>query len=359
MKRDVGGTAWAQAPASSANLGSGFDCLAIALQGLGVQVWLAPNAQAGPPLNWTTPGEEVHWQIAVSGQEIEGIPLTGDNLVARAVRAAFAQAGAFHPPGWQIKIQTNIPPGRGMGSSAAATSAALQAANLWLECMGRKLSPKTILQVAGGIEGHADNVAAALQGGVALVWDEGPAEQEPVWQTVTFRPAQPLAAVIAAPHHSLSTSEGRKVLPQAVRRQDAVFNSARTALLSFALLRGQFQLLAEAMADRLHQPHRAQLMPWLPAVLKAAQASGAYGASLSGAGPSVLALCSPNRRVAVADALQNTMAEQGVPARVLTADLARQGTTSRLLAKSFNDCVHEADHQGQYDAGARALWSQQ
>lgn len=336
MSAKGGGTAWAQAPASSANLGSGFDCMAIALRGMEVQVWLTPAAGAGRPDQWNVPAEAVEWNISVTGKEVQGIPLTADNLVAQAVRAAFAAAGAQHPPAWHVQIHTDIPPGRGMGSSAAATGAALGAANLWLGVMGRNLTPHDMLQLAARLEGHADNVAAALMGGVTLVWNEADDDAEPVWRTVSFRPARPLAAVIAAPHQSLSTREGRKVLPDEVSRSDAVFNSARTALLSFALVRGQYHLLGEAMADRLHQPHRARLMPWLPHVLEAARAAGAYGASLSGSGPSVLALCAPSRRVGIAAALQSAMAQEGVPARVLTADLARKGSSARFLANPVN-----------------------
>lgn len=345
-RKPAAGVAWARVPATTANLGPGFDCLGMALSGLELRAWLAPSSP--DPASWDRGEDEVTWDLHGEGPATDP---PGSNLVVRAIKAAFARAGQRHPAAWRLEVASTIPPARGLGSSAAAIVAGLAAANQWLHRAGRPLQGSELLDLAAGIEGHADNVAAALLGGVVVAWREaaspeecerdepagpaGPAGEEGAgcWRALSFRPRVPLYAVLAIPDRDALTQEARAVLPDVVRRRDAVFNQSRVALLTLALTTGRTDLLREAMRDRLHQPYRMRLFPWLERMVARAEAAGAEGACLSGAGPSLLALARREEAGRVAEALRVGLRAEGVPGRVLVCPVARQGCRSGMTGK--------------------------
>ncbi|MFS8641166.1 MAG: homoserine kinase, partial [Symbiobacteriaceae bacterium] len=337
------GAAWARVPATTANLGPGFDCLGMALSGLELRTWLTPSSP--DPASWDRDPDEVAWDLHGEGPATDP---PGSNLVVRAIKAAFARAGQRHPAAWRLEVASTIPPARGLGSSAAAIVAGLAAANQWLHRAGRPLQGSELLDLAAGLEGHADNVAAALLGGVVVAWREAPSpagreRDEPAgpageeghgrWRALSFRPRVPLYAVLAIPDRDALTQEARAVLPDVIRRRDAVFNQSRVALLTLALATGRTELLREAMRDRLHQPYRMRLFPWLERMVARAEEAGAEGACLSGAGPSLLALARCQEAERVADALRGALRAEGVPGRVVVCPVARQGYRSGMTGK--------------------------
>ncbi|HEY8394338.1 MAG TPA: homoserine kinase [Thermaerobacter sp.] len=341
--------AWARVPATTANLGPGFDCLGMALSGLELRARLAPSSQ--DPAAWDRDEDDVLWELHGDGPATDP---PGSNLVVRAIQAAFARAGQRHPAAWRLEVASTIPPARGLGSSAAAIVAGLAAANQWLRRCGRALRRSEMLHLAAELEGHADNVAAALLGGVAVAWREAAppearegeapgraAEREAPavgegtgrWRALSFRPRLPLYAVLAIPERDALTREARAVLPEVIRRRDAVFNQSRVALLTLALSTGRTELLREAMRDRLHQPYRMRLFPWLEGLVARAEAAGAEGACLSGAGPSLLALARREEAGRVAEALRSGLLAEGVPGRVVICRVARHGYQSGMEGK--------------------------
>ena len=287
-------------PASSANLGPGFDILAIAV-GLYLEVEVEP-AEGEP--------------VVVDGPDLRG----GGDLVLDGLRRVASAAG--RPcPGCRLWVRSDIPVARGLGSSAAALVAGMVAGN---RLLGDPLDREALLRLACEAEGHGDNVAAALFGGVALAV---PTASGWLYRPLTL--AQPLRAVVFVPERTALTREARAVVPESMPRADAVANAARCALLVLALVEGRFEHLAEAMDDRLHQPYRARIFPYLPHLIAAARAAGAYGASLSGAGPSVLALADPSDAEAVRIALEAAAAENGLAGVAL--DLPVEADGARVL----------------------------
>lgn len=261
------------APASSANLGPGFDALAVALE-FRNEVEVVRKGD-GPPV--------VH---AVGEGEGEA-PTGPDNLFVRAFEAAGGNSR-----GLDVWMKNRIPFARGLGSSAATIAAGLVAAR----AMGAD-GPGDLLSVAAALEGHPDNVAAALNGGLTLAWTsaDGP-------KAIGFgTPA--VAFVVVIPEQRLSTEAARAALPETVPHADAVHNAARMGLLVAALGSGDGHLLTEALDDRLHEPYRAPLVPLLGSVRERLGGLPVYGATLSGAGPSVLVWCEPGSELQVARTL--------------------------------------------------------
>jgi homoserine kinase len=285
-------------PASSANLGPGFDSLALALDML-----LRVRVHTGP---------EAAGQAAV-GVELHG----GEDLVLAAMRRAARELGR-EPEACVVEVESDIPVARGLGSSAAAIVAGLQAGAL--VTTGSALSSEQLISLGGMLEGHADNVAAAVLGGVTVAistrsgYRAARLIERIAWQAVLFVPS---AAAF--------TREARGVLPGQVPLSDAAANVGRAALLVHALTTGNDELLAEAMSDRLHQPYRAALFPHLQAMIEAARLAGAAGVCLSGAGPAVLALAAARHVDAVGAALRDTGCRLGVPGTVRMPAVATRG----------------------------------
>ncbi|GLY27999.1 homoserine kinase [Kineosporia sp. NBRC 101731] len=254
-------------PATSANLGPGFDSMGLALA-LHDVVTLSPAASG--------------LEVTVEGEGAGGVPLTEDHLVVRAVRAGFDHAGVPQP-GIRLHCANSIPHGRGLGSSAAAVVAGLVAAR---GCLAEPeaLDDATVLALATSLEGHPDNAAAALLGGCTISWlsPSGVPRAERVEVRADLDP------VVCVPSGELSTNTARAMLPALVPHPDASFNAGRAALLVHALTRRP-DLLLEATEDRLHQAQRAPAMPETAELVHRVRELGA-AAVVSGAGPSVLVL---------------------------------------------------------------------
>ncbi|RPF43034.1 homoserine kinase [Thermodesulfitimonas autotrophica] len=280
-------------PATTANLGAGCDCAGLALA-LYNKVAL------------TVAGEGL--RITVKGEGEKNIPRDERNLVYQAARRVWNTTGFPVPAGVQITLENAIPVGAGLGSSAAAIIGGMLAANA---AGGAKLTLQEVLDLAAALEGHPDNVAAALYGGAVVAVVEGKRVL-----TLRFPVAAELRAVVAVPAFSLPTAQSRRVLPPSYVREEVLFNVARAALLAGALACGRYDLLRVAMQDRLYQPYRAPLVPGLNEVLAAALKAGACGVALSGAGPAVVALTTQDA-AAVGDAMEAAFGAAGVQARVL------------------------------------------
>jgi homoserine kinase len=290
-------------PATSANLGPGFDALGLALS--------LHNDVVAEGADRVT--------VQVEGQGAADLPRDGSNVVVRGMRMAFEEAG--HPfAGCAVTCVNRIPPARGLGSSAAAWVGGLVAGNALL---GSPLSREAVLRLAVRAEGHPDNVAAALLGGLTISCQtDGGA------LAVTLPVTAALRWIVLVPELSSSTAQARAVLPPSVPRADAVFNVQRVALLLGALQVGRPAVLATAMDDRLHQPYRERLFPWMPRVAAAARAAGAVACVLSGAGPSLLAVATEGAD-AVARAMEAALNEAGLAGRASVLEIDTAGATCR------------------------------
>lgn len=288
-------------PASTANLGSGFDVLGLALS-----------------LYNTIEVEEVARgvEITVEGEGAERLQRDGErSLVVRAAKAAFTHLG-IKPPGLKIHLKNEIPLKRGLGSSGTACLGGIIAAG---ELCGRPFSFAEVLRLAVDLEGHPDNITPSLVGGLTAACL---AEGEVLYVKISI--PEPIQAVAVIPDMELSTAKARQALPRQVPLVDAVYNVSRTALLVGALAAGERVLLREAAKDRLHQPYRAKLLPGMVEVLEAAERAGALCAFLSGAGSTVVALADQE-----AEKVGRQMAEawrrkgMGTTVKILAVD--RQG----------------------------------
>lgn len=275
-------------PATVANLGPGFDILALAVQ---LQNEVEAEECTAPGLS-IDPG-------AGAPEELRD-PRT--NLITRSYSAACAAAGVEPPPA-RLRCRSAIPFARGLGSSAAAALSGVLVADA-LARLG--WDEQRVIEQAAAMDGHPDNVAAAMLGGLAICAGPAPAVRVDV-------PEQ-LRAVIFIPEAEMSTEAARRVVPHSFSREDAVHNAARCALLVAAMLEGRPELLREAMRDRWHQPARAELMPHVPQLIEAALEAGAHGACLAGAGPSVLALASGDA-AGVGRAMDEAAARLPLPGR--------------------------------------------
>jgi homoserine kinase len=285
-------------PATSANLGPGFDALGLALA-------LHNEAELAE-----APGIE----IIIQGEGTGRLPRDATHLVVRGARLVYEAAGRPFP-GLRVVQRNRIPPSRGLGSSASAWLQGLLGANALL---GNPLSREAIMDLAVSQEGHADNLAAALHGGLTVTCWDGEARA-----VVSLPVPAGLRFALLVPDQEASTAEARATLPGSYSRADAAYNVGRAALLVATLARRRFDLLATAMGDRLHQPYRARaLYPWLDRVLDAARVAGGLGAALSGAGPAVLAVCRKGEASAVARAMRAALSDAGLVGRgrVLAAD---------------------------------------
>lgn len=259
-------------PASSANLGPGFDSLGIALS-------LYDEIE----VNTTESG----LKVAVEGQGAGEVPLDGSHLVVRAIERGLA-AGGVAAPGLIVQCRNKIPHSRGLGSSAAAAVAGLGVANGLLAKAGRPvLADDVLVQLASEFEGHPDNAAASVLGGAVVSWSET-SGAAPVYAATRLDVHPDIRIVAAIPEEQSSTAHTRILLPESVTHVDARFNVSRAALLTVALT-ARPDLLMTATEDRLHQPQRAPAMPASAQVLGYLRAQG-VAAVLSGAGPAVLAL---------------------------------------------------------------------
>ena len=294
-----------RAPATSANLGPGLDSFAIALP-------LLAEFDLRPARTWGVTYES----------DGEGMPPdAADDLFVVSVRAV-AKTAKSHVPPQHVTQRSRIPLGRGLGSSAAAIAAGVAAGNALL---GDPLDRRSLLRIAAEVEGHPDNVAAALYGGmtIALPTHDGP---------FVFRSAFPRSwrICLLVPDRRLATREARAALPASVSRADAVFNLSHAAALVAAILRADGGLLSLAMRDRLHEPARARLVPGLEDVVDAARSAGAFGAALSGAGPAVLAVAPTRLAPRVVAAMEEAADGAGAPGRARVLRVSAAGVQVRM-----------------------------
>lgn len=268
-----------EVPATSANLGPGFDCLGVSL-GLWNRLDLRPAA---------------HDELRATGKGAAQLQNQTTSLAHRAARAAWDEL-KLEPCGFAISMHNAVPFARGLGSSSAAIVGGLFAANEWARLHhGTALPNARLLDLATRIEGHPDNVAPALLGGftVCATREDG--------RVLAVSPRAPIAPrfVVWIPDSELSTQKARAALPSAYLRADCVFNLSRSALLVAAWATGDFEALVESLRDRVHQDYRAPLVPGWPELNEAARDSGALGTTLSGAGPTVLFWLSPESDAAL------------------------------------------------------------
>lgn len=308
-----------EVPASSANLGSGFDCFAAALS-LKLRAELLRGDEPGILLD--ARGEGAPRDDADPEQ----------NLVIRAFRTGLRAAGGAHggAGSWRIEVASMIPSARGLGSSAAAIVAGL----LLGAAVGRRSpDPDELVALATDLEGHPDNVSAAIFGGFTLAVSN-PRTPATVRR---FRAPEHWIPVLFIPVSESRTHEMRSILPETVSHADAVAQASRAALLATAIVTGDASLLRVAMDDRLHQPYRLPRLPESARLIEVAYERGAAGACLSGAGPSILALCdSPAIAHGVEKAL-NGAGVRGMAARLRFDEAgARISTPTRSPAESWD-----------------------
>jgi homoserine kinase len=287
-------------PASTANLGAGFDCLALALD-----------------LYNTVDFEEIEsgLEITVEGEGAGQVPRDETNLIIRAAERVFAHVGR-RPRGLRVRAVNGIPLGSGMGSSASAAVGGLAAANA---LVAGNLNRADLLRLAYELEGHPDNAAAAIYGQLTLV-----SATEDDWLVRSLAIA-PMQMVIALPEIQLSTAEARAALPAQVPLKDAVFNIGRALFTVQALVEGDQVLLRQAMADKLHQPYRRKLITGYEAVEAAALQAGALAVALSGAGPALIAFTAGNWQPLIAAAMQRAFEAHGVRCRTFVAGVDGEG----------------------------------
>jgi homoserine kinase len=307
-----------EAPATIANLGAGYDCL-----GLAVDLPLRVRVEA------TAPGPDATAiDLTVEGDCIGELPEDRSNRFVVALEAGLAELGFADvgAVGWRIWMSNPIPLERGLGSSAAATVAGVVAAYALAD---RAVDQTVALRLATRVEGHPDNVAAALLGGlVASIAVDDRVE------AVRLDPPRDLLVVAWIPERKLPTSEMRRVLPDSVPRADAIANLARVAVGVSGLASGRLDALRLLTEDRLHEPYRAAVYPELPRLVAAARAAGALGACLAGAGSTVVAFVDASDESAadrVGAAFRSTAASLGQPGRLHAIKPRADGTrvTSR------------------------------
>ena len=292
------------APATTANMGPGYDCL-----GLALDLWNRLEVAEGPK---NPDGKPL---VEIVGEGAGELATDGENLVYRAMGFLFREAQRDMPP-LRLRCHNEIPLERGLGSSAAAIAGGLVAANALCDGV---FSPNDLLEMAATIEGHPDNVAAAVLGGLQLVI----ADEDQLYTAPISVPAG-LNAVLFIPELRVATSDARAVLPEMVTVADAVYNMSRAALLMAGMASNRPEYLGVATQDRLHQPYRQPLFPAMKLLFRAARDAGALGVFLSGSGSTVLAL-TQGREMTVAYEMAEAARQASVAGRVRITQPTAQG----------------------------------
>ena len=292
-------------PATTANLGPGFDCLGAALD---LNNRFAMRRIEG--------GER--FELIIEGTEGSHLRGGPENLVYRAAQRVWKAAG-LEPVALEARVRLAVPPARGLGSSATAIVAGLMGANA---LVGEPLSKEKLLELAIDIEGHPDNVVPSLLGGLCMTAKA--ASQR--WRVVRCEWTPSVKAVVAIPSIRLSTSEARRAMPKAIPVGDAVVNLGALTLLLQGLRTGNGDLISDGMHDRLHEPYRWRLIKGGDQVKQAAMDAGAWGCAISGAGPSVLALCEEDKGPAVSRAMVKAWEAAGVASRAPVLNLQTSGS---------------------------------
>ncbi|HUS83124.1 MAG TPA: homoserine kinase [Dehalococcoidia bacterium] len=282
-------------PATSANLGPGFDCL-----GLALDLWSAATLES----------REVEVEPGPNG--LEPLP----QMALAAARAFYEASGVAAPRGLSFDWHNGFPLARGLGASAAVRAAALLGANA---LAGSPLDVEDLLPIGASLEDHADNITAALLGGLQVaVWEQGRVLHAPVQVPAGLK------VVLMVPDMAMPTDESRRLLAAEVPRDDAVYNVGHASLLVAALAGGQLDLLAAACDDRLHQPARSQLLPAMNAIIDAARGAGALCSYLSGGGSTIAAWTLQDEK-AIARAMLQAAQDAGCPGETLITTPSAKG----------------------------------
>lgn len=295
-------------PATTANIGPGFDCLGAALT-LYNHFTFAPADRL---------------IITITGNEAARLSTGPDNLVYRSYEAFYNHIDKPAPP-VHIDIDLHVPLARGLGSSSTAIVGGLVGANL---LAGSPLSQHQLAALATQLEGHPDNVVPALLGGcqLAVYGVNSPLTVCPIpWH-------ESIVPILAIPDFELATADARRVLPESYSRTDAIFNTAHLGLLAQALTVGNGDWLKTALCDRIHQPYRKTLIPGYDDIHTAALIAGAWGLVISGAGPALLALTSPETAATVANALGIPWQRADIPSTIHQLAIDVSGTQGSLLS---------------------------
>lgn len=288
-------------PATAANLGPGFDCIGIALD-----IWNEVDFSFSGKTGFT---------INVEGEGQNSLPVDESNLIFRVMKEVASASSKSLPDNISIHCENHIPVASGLGSSSAAVVAGVLAVR---NIFDLDMNEADLINTAYAFEGHADNVAACVRGGLTLALETADGfitEKIPVF---------PIKVVIAVPDYNLSTRDARKALPSKVSMQNAVFNIGHASLLSYVLHSGKFTLLQTAMQDRIHQDYRLELIPGAREALSAAIDSGAAGTALAGAGPSVLAFANTSLDK-IGASMQAAFANKGISSSVLITEKTDHG----------------------------------
>ncbi|BCJ85947.1 homoserine kinase [Effusibacillus dendaii] len=292
-------------PATTANLGPGFDTFGMALS-------LYNTLEA----DWSGNGQ---LRIEVTGDGAHLVPVNETNTVYKAMQQVFMEAGEnelLTERGLHIRIHNNVPVTRGMGSSATAIVGGLWAAN---EMLNYPLSEQKLVELAVRLEGHPDNVTPAIFGGVVV----SGVVNEKVY-VKRFSAPIGMRCVVAVPDFQLATRTSRKALPPALPYADAVHNVNRASLMVAALSDGNLQMFCELMEDRLHEPYRMPLVPGMQKAIQFAREAGALAAVLSGSGPSLIAFCQEGAEQ-IGEALQKGFRSEGITSAILHLTPAAKG----------------------------------
>jgi homoserine kinase len=294
-------------PATTANLGPGFDVLGASLSLYNeLEVSLVENSKKA--------------KFVVAGEGRKILPKNERNILWKAMVAVFDLldvSDKYDLKSFNIKLTNNIPLSSGLGSSSAARAAGIIAAN---KICGNKLTLGEMAQLGVKLEGHPDNIIPAFYGGVCISINNGDDKIE-----VIKLPIPKIKAVVCTPGFELATERSRNILPLKYDRKDVVFNIARVALLTKAFCTNDFKFLKEAMQDKIHQPYRAKLIPVMQELIDCAVKAGAYGACLSGAGPSMIAFCANNKAQNVVKAMAKIWKKETVPTKTFILDFDKNG----------------------------------
>ncbi|MGI6449403.1 MAG: homoserine kinase [Desulfitobacteriia bacterium] len=287
-------------PATSANLGPGFDCM-----GLAVKLY-----------NYFEAEPNDHLEISLKGAYTDNIATDENNLLWKSACLLWQKIN-FNPQPLKLTFDSHVPPARGLGSSSTAVVAGLLIANA---IAGYPLDRCGLLRIAAEIEGHPDNVSPAIYGGITLTIM---GEDNIIPRILATNPG--FKAVVVIPDILVKTEKARDILPTCVPRADVIFNSSRVGLLVDAFLNQEYDLLSIATQDKIHQNQRASLIPGMPEALQAAQQAGAYGAALSGSGPTLLAFSPQGREEQIAQRMQKALADNSLDSTSLILEVDSQG----------------------------------
>ena len=296
-------------PATVANLGPGFDALGAAIR-MHLEIEIEPRRDSV--------------EIMVEGEGAETLPEDDTNLVIRAMNSFFDYAGR-RPPGFAVRVKNPIPLASGLGSSAAAVVGGLFAARA---VTGRSVPQHEMVHLATSLEGHPDNVLPALLGGLVVCYNMADAGAEASLRYFRIDPSDRLVPIIAVPREGFSTQEARAALPSDVAFSDAQFTASRAALLVAAISTGAgADVLADAMSDRLHEPHRLKLMPETAAVHAELREAG-LPVALAGAGPSLLIIVPRPEAQTRAEQIRRVCRNRDSGWRVFVSEWEPQGARS-------------------------------